>query len=238
MTLLHVLVIACIYVELYQCRDVDKFTCKLVAMKTVAIVSRKGGAGKTTLAIHLAVAAHLDGKQAALIDLDPQASATGWGDSRSAEEPTVISAQAARLPKVLDAAATSEADIAIIDTAPHSENAALAAIRAADLILIPCRPAILDLRAIGDTIDLVKLAKKTSVFIVLNAVPSRGSLADEAIQALSVYQIGIAPPRIGQRTAFVHALTSGQSAQEYEAQGKAAEEIQTLYTWTCSTVNM
>src|SRR5689334_18614553 len=138
-------------------------------MKVIAIISQKGGAGKTTLALHLGVAAEHDGKSAAIIDLDPQASATGWGDSREAETPAVVSAQASRLQKVLDAARTSGAAFVIIDTAPHSESAALAAARAADFILIPCRPAILDLRAISDSIDLAKIAEKPSA-VVLNAV--------------------------------------------------------------------
>ncbi|NJM69228.1 MAG: ParA family protein [Scytonema sp. RU_4_4] len=206
-------------------------------MKTVAIISRKGGAGKTTLTVHLAVAACIDGKETAIIDLDPQASAAGWGDSRKQETPAVVSAQAARLPKVLEAAVNNGADLAIIDTAPHSETAALAAIRAADLILIPCRPAILDLRAIGDTIDLVNLASKTAI-VVLNAVPPRGSLADEAVEAIAPLGVSIAPIRIGQRAAFVHSLTAGQTAQEYEPEGKAAEEIQQVYKWMCKQLIM
>lgn len=206
-------------------------------MKTIAIVSRKGGAGKTTLALHLAVVAQIKGKEVAIIDLDPQASAAGWGDSRTQESPAVVSAQAARLPKVLQTASDAGADLAIIDTAPHSETAALAAIRGADLILIPCRPAILDLRAISDTIDLVNLAKKTAT-VVLNAVPSRGSLADEAIEAIGDYGVSVAPYRIGQRAAFIHSLTAGLTASEYEPKGKAAKEIQQLYKWTCKQLKM
>jgi chromosome partitioning protein len=206
-------------------------------MKTVAIVSRKGGAGKTTLAVHLAVAASIKGKEVAIVDLDPQASAAGWGDSRTADTPAVVSAQAARLPKVLETAALAGADLAIIDTAPHSETAAVAAIRAADLILIPCRPAILDLRAISDTIDLVNLAKKTAT-VVLNAVPPRGSLADEAVEAIASYGVTVAPIKVGQRAAFVHSLTTGLTAQEYEPEGKAAEEIQQLYKWMCKQLKM
>ena len=144
-------------------------------MKVIAILSQKGGAGKTTIALHLAVAAERDGRSAAIIDLDPQASATSWGDSREAETPAVVSAQAARLPQVLEAARDAGADLVVIDTAPHSESAALAAARAADLILIPCRPAILDLRAIGTTIDLAKLAGKPAA-VVLNTIPPSGSL--------------------------------------------------------------
>lgn len=206
-------------------------------MKTIAIISQKGGAGKTTIALHLAVAAELAGKPTAVIDLDPQASASRWGDSRERETPAIVSAVASRLPKVLEAAREANAKLAIIDTAPHSESAALAAARAADLVVIPCRPAILDLRALSNTVDLVKLAQAKAL-IVLNTVPPRGSQADEAAAALSVYEMPISPIRLGQRNAFRHSLTAGQTAQEYEPHSKAAHEIQQLYQYLCKQVNM
>lgn len=199
-------------------------------MKTIAIVSRKGGSGKTTLAVHVAVAASLNKKQTAIIDLDPQASASGWGDSREDESPAVVSAQASRLTHVLEAATENGAEIIVIDTSPHSETAALAAIRAADLILIPCRPAIFDLRAISDTIDLVKMAKKAA-FVILNAVPPKGSLGEEAQTAISQHDVEICPFKLTQRMAFVHAVTAGLSVQEYEPGSKAADEIKSLYKW-------
>ena len=91
------------------------------------------------------------------------------------EAPAVVSAQVARLPQVLKTAQDHGAALAVIDTAPHSEATALAAARAADLIVIPCRPAILDLRAIHATVDLAKLAGKPAC-ILLNAVPQRNAL--------------------------------------------------------------
>ena len=199
-------------------------------MKTIAILSQKGGAGKTTLAINLAVAASKFKKQSAIIDLDPQASATNWHDSRDLETPVVVSAQPARLQNVIDAAKEAGADFVFIDTAPHSESASLAAARIADYILIPCRPAILDLRAIGNTIDLVKLAG-TKAAVVLTCVPPRGTLAQEAAEAVLSYGIELCPPQIGQRAAFVHSITSGQSVHEYEPSGKAVEEVNNLYKW-------
>jgi chromosome partitioning protein len=206
-------------------------------MRTLAVISQKGGAGKTTLAIHLAVAAQQAKITSAIVDLDPQASATSWKDLRTKETPVVVSAQAARLKQVLDTASKEGVDLAIVDTAPHSESAALAAARIADLILIPCRPAILDLKAISTTIDLVKLAGKQA-FVVLNAVPPRGSLGDEAANAVSSYQMPVAPTTIYQRAAYVHALTLGQAAQEYEPSGKAAEEIRDVYMWACKQIKL
>ena len=103
------------------------------------MLPQKGGAGKTTLAINLAVASELAASPAAVVDLDPQASAAAWADSRKAKAPVVVSAQAARLADVLATAREHGAALAIIDTAPHAEAAALAAARAADLVLVPCR---------------------------------------------------------------------------------------------------
>ncbi len=199
-------------------------------MHTIAIVSQKGGAGKTTLALHLAVEAERSGLPTAVVDLDPQASATGWGDSRAADSPVVVSAQASRLGQVLATAREAGARLAIIDTAPHSESAALASAREADLVLIPCRPAILDLRAISQSVDLAKLAGKRAA-IVLNAVPPRGSLTEEAIQAVEGYGVEVAPIQLGHRAAFVHCLTAGLTAQDFEPEGKAAGEIAGLFQW-------
>ena len=108
-------------------------------MLIIAIVSQKGGAGKTTLALNIAVASELADRSAVVVDLDPQASAAAWADSREAEAPVVVSAQAARLAEVLDTAREHGAALTLIDTAPHAEAAALTASRAADLVLVPCR---------------------------------------------------------------------------------------------------
>ena len=206
-------------------------------MHTIAIVSQKGGAGKTTLAINLAVASERAGKPALVVDLDPQASAKAWHDHRSQETPLVISAQASRLPEVLNLAKENGAELVILDTAPHSESTALAAARAADLILIPCRPGILDIRAVATSIDMAQLAKKPAV-AVLNAVPPQGSLPDEAGQALTSLGLDVSPVRITNRAAFVHSLTSSTGVLEYDPLGKATEEINHLYKWTMSHVNV
>ena len=173
-------------------------------MKTLAVISQKGGAGKTTLAIHLAVAAEMAGKQTALIDIDPQASAASWGDSREKPTPAVVSTQPSRLDKVLAAACTTGADLVIIDTAPH---------------------------------ELVKLAGKRAS-VILNTVPPRGNLVLDATTAVATYGVPVCPVHIGQRAAFIHSLTSGLTAQEYEPGGKASEEINRLYLWTCKQLDM
>jgi chromosome partitioning protein len=205
-------------------------------MKIIAVISQKGGAGKTTLAVNLAVAAELQDVPTVLIDLDPQSSAKTWHDIRvSKEAPFVVSSQASRLEEVIGASRANGAELVIIDTAPHSESSALAAARAADLVLIPCRPAILDLKAIGTSGDLAALAKKEAV-VVLNAVPHQGKLAEEAEEAVRSYGLSVAPVKLTQRAAYVHSLTGGQAAQEFEPEGKAAQEIAELYKWASTRV--
>jgi chromosome partitioning protein len=204
---------------------------KMADMKTVAVESGKGGSGKTTTILNLAVAANIAGKTVVVIDLDPQASAAEWKDSRTAETPVVVSVPPTRLPQALQAARDGGAELVLIDTAPHSESAALAAAKAADLVLIPTRPGILDLRAIGPTADLAKLAGKPA-YIVLNAVPPGATrLVEDARAAAAVHGLEVAPVMIEQRAALSHSLTAGQTAQEYEPRGKAAEEISRLYNW-------
>ncbi|MBF0562022.1 MAG: AAA family ATPase [Alphaproteobacteria bacterium] len=200
-------------------------------MKTVAILSQKGGAGKTTITLHLAVAAQLARHIPVVIDLDPQASSAGWKDGRRSETPVVVSVPASRLTQALDAARAGAADLVLIDTAPHSGEVALAAAEAADLVLIPCRAGILDLKAIATTARIVKLGGKRA-YVVLNAVPPRAPhVIADARAAVAVHGLDVAPIALQQRAAYAHALTVGQTAQEYEPEGKGGEDIAQLYHW-------
>jgi chromosome partitioning protein len=200
-------------------------------MQTIVIVSQKGGTGKTTIAIHLAVSAERAGKPAVVIDLDPQASAAAWRDLRNEEAPAVESVQPARLAATLKAAEQAGAEFTVIDTPARSENTALEAVRAADLALIPCRPGFFDTAAMSFTANLLKLAGRPG-FVVFSQVPPRAdSLIAEVTEALEQYGLTPAPVMVHMRVAYSHAIPGGQSAQEYEPKGKAAQEAAALYTW-------
>jgi len=204
---------------------------KTATMRTISILSQKGGTGKTTLSLHLAVAAQTHGRCAVVIDLDPQASSAEWKDSRAADTPIVVAAPPPRLTHALKAAQDGGAEFVFIDTAPHSGDVALSAAEVADLLLIPCRAAILDLRAIGTTAKVAKLSGKPA-FVVLNAVPPQAThVLEDARAAVDVHGLKVAPIALQQRAAFAHSLTAGQTAQEYEPRGKAAEDIEKLFSW-------
>lgn len=198
-------------------------------MRVISIVSQKGGAGKTTLAINLAVTAVAQGARVTLIDLDPQVTAATWGDRRQAALPRVISAQAARLPQILKQV-DAGTDWVFIDTPPAIGNTTLAAVKVANHILVPCRAAIFDLDTLGATLELVRVGQREAI-VVLNAVPHRGPDADEARIIITNCGAAIAPVTLGHRAAFQHAATVGLGVIEYEPSGKAASEVKELFSW-------
>ena len=200
-------------------------------MRTIALIAQKGGVGKTTIAIHLATAFSAQNMATLLLDLDPQASATEWKDHRAEEFPTVLSIQPSRLTKVVEEARSIGTEILILDTAPHSESTALEAARVADLILVPCQPTIMDLRAMSKTANLLKLVG-TPAYAILNSVPHQGAVATEAADAIaSDFRMPVAPVRFGLRVAYNRSLITGQAAQEYEPDGKAAAEVAQAVEW-------
>ena len=201
-------------------------------MKTLAILSQKGGVGKTTIATNLAVIGEQSGIATVLFDLDPQASATRWKDARGDAPPDVVAAQASRLPGMLAEAGRQGCGLAIIDTAPNADSAALVAAKAADVILVPCRPSAFDLGAIEATLSLAELAQKPR-FVVLNACPPRSTITRDAAEGLAGAGFSLCPVRLHQRLAYVNPLAGGRCVTEWEPAGKAAAELAELWHWMC-----
>jgi chromosome partitioning protein len=217
---------------------VELFARNGVCMHTLALVCQKGGAGKTTLAIHLATEAAAHGVRTLLLDLDPQASAARWADRRKpgAIDVDVAVDSPARLEAALQQAEREGYGLVVLDTAPHADHGALRVARVADLVLVPVRPSILDLDAMGASLDLCAIARRPAV-VILNAAPIRSRVVQESIEAVTKLGGDVSPVIIRERVALRHSLVDGRVAREFEPGGTAAAEVTALYMATRKRVN-
>ncbi len=207
-------------------------------MTIIAIVSQKGGSGKTTLAVNLAAAAEAAGHIALVIDTDPQATASQWGAWRNERAPEVIDSAPPRIQHKVAQAMAQGATFIVIDTPPHADSAASRAVEAADLVLIPCRPSAFDLAAIKTTIGLVRLFNKPAWVVFTAGPPHAPRMYDEAIELVRGFGIEPCPNFLPDRAVYRHASAAGASVLEFEPAGKAAFEIMALHMWTAAHVNM
>ena len=202
-------------------------------MTTIAIISQKGGAGKTTLAIHLAAAAQEAGRVALVVDTDPQATASQWAAWRQDQPPEVIDSPPPRLAAKVAQAREQGAGVIVIDTPPHADSAARAAVEVADLVLIPCRPSAFDLSAIQTTAKLVQLLRKPAFVVFTAGSPTAPRMYAEAGELVDGYGTPACPVQVPDRAAYRHASAEGRTVMETEPAGRAAEDIRRLYAWTC-----
>ena len=202
-------------------------------MKTVAVLARKGGVGKTTCAIHMGTLASASGHRVIFFDLDPQRSLTAWYRSREQETPALVETDAQQLPDLLKAARAGGYSLAVIDTPPavSFDTARIAAM--ADLVLIPVRPSILDVYAVASTADVVR-STKTPSLVVLNAcIPptERGeaSTTAETRTALEGLSNRMAQTSLAQRVDYSRALNEGAAVTEFAPDSRAAVEMTRLW---------
>lgn len=202
-------------------------------MKVLAIASRKGGSSKTTISVHIGGLADADGG-CVIIDADPQGSALAWYEIRENERPFVVPAADHRLTDLVSTARDDGLGYVIIDTPPHNEATISEAMRIADVVVVPVRPSLFDLRAAETTFDMAKALKRKAVAVITGAPPpmtgGEASIVREARAYLEGIGAEVAEATIGQRAAFSHSLLSGSSAAEYEPNGKAAREAARLWT--------
>lgn len=207
-------------------------------MPVVAIVSQKGGSGKTTMALHLASCAAYAKKQSIVIDTDPQATAAAWGDWRGDFLPQIITSPPARLGMTIRKAEREGMEFVVIDTPPHADAAMREAIKVADLVLIPTRPRAFDLHALEAVVDLLAIAK-TPAFVVFNAVPARATkLLAEARKSAEGYALEVCPVTFGDRADFHRSSAKGEVASEIDGEGKAAGEVSALWKWVKKQVKV
>jgi chromosome partitioning protein len=208
-------------------------------MLTVAFAAQKGGTGKSTLAVHLAVCAARKRKTVALIDLDGlQNNALGWSARRAKEramrgaleDVAAFGARPQELGGMIARAKEQHVDLLILDSPGRADVTAAHVMAAADVVLIPCRPFSYDLEASVETAAEVKRTKVAHAFFVLNAIPARGTRHIEARAALAPL-LPVCPVELHHYLAFGDALNDGRSVEELDPKGKAAAEIRALYRW-------
>ena len=209
-------------------------------MITVAFCTQKGGTGKTTIATALAVAAHLAGKKSALLDLDPQTNAVNWFDRREGDGPDVASIQPGAIRRSLDAYRGLGMDWVFIDTPGKMDSASTEAAKYADMVLIPPQAQIFAIDTLEPLKRLLDMAGNPPAFVVLNLVhPNAGGrAADDAAAIADRFNISVAPIHMSRLKAYEDAPALGQTPQELEPQGRAAQEVAGLFSFLSEQASM
>ncbi|MEO1092889.1 MAG: ParA family partition ATPase [Pseudomonadota bacterium] len=202
-----------------------------MSASVIAVAQQKGGAGKTTVTAQLAAAWVERRLRVACIDTDPQGTLGAWAAlrARTIRPPVEVrSVQGWRLGIALRELRASH-DVVLVDSPPHAESEARVVVRESDLVVIPCQPSLLDVWAIGATLDLVK-AEKRPMAVVWNRTPPRGRALDEARAGLA--DAGAVPLEMGfgNRTAFAGSMHQGLGAVESEPRSRAADEAREVAT--------
>ncbi|SAK97923.1 cobyrinic acid a,c-diamide synthase [Caballeronia hypogeia] len=200
-------------------------------MRVIAVLNQKGGAGKTTIATHLARAMQLAGSDVLLVDSDPQGSARDWAAVREDHPVPVVGIDRPTIDRDLKSIARK--DYVVIDGAPQAADLAVSAIKAADFVLIPVQPSPYDIWATSDLVDLVKQrieltdGKMQAAFVVSRAIKNT-RIGDEVIGALEGYGLPILKTRITQRVSYPSTAASGTTVLDTEPNGDAANEVRAL----------
>ena len=194
-------------------------------MKSIAVASRKGGAGKTTLAAHLAVAASAK-QRVVLMDMDSQQSLTDWWHLRQDETPELMNGSVQTLQREL-ANVKGEDGLLVIDTPPVDSETIATVIKSVDLVVIPVKPSALDVRAVAVTRELAEKAGKPFLFVITQAIPRAGMTA-EAMDVLRSYG-PVSPTVMHSRVDYAAALTDGRTAMELDGTSKASIELASIW---------
>lgn len=209
------------------------------SMFVLALISQKGGPGKTTLAVNLAVAAAEQGLAAVIIDLDPQANAANWKDRRITENPAVVSAPPGRVRQTLEAAEQHGADFVVIDSPGKADSTAIVAAQFADLIFVPVEAHMSNLETLPGVKALLQATQnKTSppAFVLINKIHPAATTQAEKVKGMiaEIYPFPVCPLHLSHLDVYATTQDSGQSVLEAEPHGRAADEIRQLYKFTIS----
>jgi chromosome partitioning protein len=194
--------------------------------QTLLVTSMKGGSGKSLLSVHLLVASRTAGMTSLLCDADlQQGTALAWQKLRGTTD-DVRSVHPGDLASIIR---RNTVDLLIVDSAPRADSDVAGMAALASFILIPVRPALPDIAAADRAVAIAKAAKRPFATVINGALP-RTPETDEARKVLG--KMGkVAPVEIHNRIAFARALGAGEAVTEFEPRGRAAGEINELWTY-------
>ena len=190
--------------------------------KIIAVLNQKGGAGKTTLSTNLARALQQDGDKVLLIDSDPQGSARDWNAAGNGELLPVVGLDRPTLAKDIQAIQDNQ-DWLIIDGAPQIAELAVAAIKCADMILIPVQPSPYDVWACQEVTN----GKPKAAFIISRVIKNT-QLSKEIGEALEGYGLPVFKNFTSQRVIYPKSAATGLTVLDAESSGDAAAEIRAI----------
>jgi chromosome partitioning protein len=204
-------------------------------MRTIAVVARKGGSGKTTVAVHLAIAAHLSGRRTAVVDTDPQQSAVEVFKMRTGAGPQCLASPSAGLLKAQMDARTGGVEAMFIDTPAGTEEGMSTALVLSDLALLVIRPTFLDLAAAAQTADVLKKLRKPGLVVLNQAPVARDGQEPPAVrkakEALRLMRLPVVPVILRARASYQNTIESGRSAVEIASGGPGARELAEIWAY-------
>jgi chromosome partitioning protein len=203
-------------------------------VKTLAVISRKGGAGKTTLSINLALASHLAGWRTMLADIDPQRSASDSLRARTEPGPTLAEITAGKLFQTRSQAIHDSYDVMLIDTPAAPDSDVAVAVNYADLCVLVCRPTFLDIASVARSAEMIRRLGKAGLIVLSQAPAKRGGLepvgVQKAIEALRFCGLPVAPVGLRSRTIYQQSVAHGRSVGEWDPTSPASQEVERLWT--------
>ena len=211
-------------------------------MRVLALTSDKGGMGKSSLAINLAVAATEAGIEAAILDLDPQASVGRWARTRKKAglppRPFAEVCVPIDVEDRLEELKAVGAQLVLLDTAGRDNNAISAAIAAADLVLIPCHPTDLELSTLGPTLARLRADQRSNYVLLIDWSAGASRRRADATAAIERAGGRVSPAIYTHRSDYRLAIENGQGVTEFQKYQSASIEIRKVWGWLASELKL